>query len=298
MNTARRSKDAEKLKAPCLFVILIRKIGRSYSNTMKRNTKSVNQSEITGLRVLSYNIHQGKTANRRRLEFSMLKQAIKALQPDVVLLQEVAGSTRARKNAPADVERAYQLEALADEIWKYHAYQRNSVFSGGYHGNAILSKYPITRWNVLNITIKGLARRGILHGELDIPGLGKPFHVLATHLGLLQYERHRQVQRLCHYVVESIPHHSPLLIGGDFNDWREHVTEKLGSKLNVAEAFLTQHAEHAKTFPARLPVLRLDRIYYRGLSLHSVLRLKGKPWHLLSDHLPILAQFKLPAAGS
>jgi endonuclease/exonuclease/phosphatase family metal-dependent hydrolase len=261
---------------------------------MKRTTKSTSNTEGHSLRVLSYNIHQGKTASRRRLEFSLLKQAIKALHADIVLLQEVAGSTRAKKNAPADVECAYQLEALADGIWKYQAYQRNSVFSGGYHGNAILSKFPIVRWNVLNITIRGLARRGILHGEVDIPGMGNPFHVLATHLGLLQYERHKQVQRLCHYVSESIPGHTPLLIGGDFNDWREHVSEKLGSKLNVEEAFMAQHAEHARTFPARMPVLRLDRIYYRGLSLHSVLRLNGKPWHLLSDHLPILAQFKLP----
>lgn len=248
-----------------------------------------------GLRVLSYNIHQGKTASRRKIEFSILKEEIMRLRADIVLLQEVAGSTRAKKNAPADVERAFQLEALADEIWRYHAYQRNSVFSGGYHGNAILSRFPILNWKVLNISVKGLARRGALHGELDIPGVKEPFHVLATHLGLLQYERHEQVQRLCTYVKGAIPAAAPLLIGGDFNDWREHVSSNLSDQLKLEEAFFTQNAEHARTFPSRLPVLRLDRIYFRGLRLSSVWRLRGKPWHLLSDHLPLLAHFKLPA---
>jgi endonuclease/exonuclease/phosphatase family metal-dependent hydrolase len=261
---------------------------------MKKPSKSSShEKHPQSLRVLSYNIHQGKTASRRKIEFSILKDAIKSLNADIVLLQEVAGSTRARKNAPADLERAFQLEALADEIWKYHAYQRNAVFSGGYHGNAILSRFPIKNYNVVNISVKGLARRGAIHGEIDIPGMSKPFHVVATHLGLLQYERHNQVHRLCSYVKGSVPTGAPLLIGGDFNDWREHVSKNMASLLSVEEAFMAQHAEHARTFPARLPVLRLDRIYYRGLNLSSAWRLQGKPWHSLSDHLPILAHFKL-----
>ncbi len=257
---------------------------------MKRIAKN-RQHGNPDLVVLSYNIHQGITASRRQIAFSILKQAIKSLDADVVLLQEVAGSTRPRKNAPADRERAYQLEALADEIWPYQAYQRNSAFSGGYHGNAILSRFPILKWNVLNISVKGLARRGVLHGELSLPH--HKLHVLGTHLGLLQYERHRQLNKLCHYVAEQIPAGAPLLVGGDFNDWREYVSKDMAARLKMDEAFLTQDARHARTFPAGLPVLPLDRIYFRKLEIQSAVRLKGRPWKFLSDHLPLLVHFKL-----
>lgn len=251
------------------------------------------KTAITGnlppLNILSYNIHQGKTARRQRLSLSLLKEAIKGLGADVVLLQEVAGSTRA-EGGPADVERAYQLEALADEIWPYAAYQKNSAFSGGYHGNAILSRFPIVNWHAINLTLRGMKKRGALHGELEIPQWKGNLHVLATHLGLLQYERHRQVIKLCHYVDHRIPHSARLILGGDFNDWREHVSRKVEDHLSMREVFLSQDARHARTFPSRLPVLPLDRIYYRGFKLVAAKTLKGRPWSLLSDHLPVLAQ--------
>jgi len=224
----------------------------------------------------------------------MLNEAIKSLGADIVLLQEVAGSSKGGRNAPADVERAYQLEALADEIWPYHAYQKNSVFSGGYHGNAILSRYPIERWHNLNITVPRLPKRGILHAVLTLPKLNAPLHVLATHLGLLQYERHRQLKKLCQYVKNEIPHGEPIVIGGDFNDWRERVSDNLLEHLEMEEAFLKQDSRHARTFPSRMPVLRLDRIYFRGFQLGSALRLRGRPWNFLSDHLPVVAHFHLP----
>src|SRR4051794_13884797 len=91
------------------------------------------------LRILSYNIHQGMTVHRRQIALSLLKDAIKSLKADIVLLQEVAGVEGPRKKAErqADYVTPFQLEALADEIWPYSAYGRNSVFAGGFHGNAI-----------------------------------------------------------------------------------------------------------------------------------------------------------------
>src|SRR5439155_6325436 len=97
------------------------------------------------LRVLSYNIHQGLTIHKRQIALSMLKEAIKSLKADIVLLQEVAGVTRSSVPAKGGRITSFQLEAFADEIWPYYAYGRNAIFAGGFHGNAILSKYPIVR---------------------------------------------------------------------------------------------------------------------------------------------------------
>ena len=47
------------------------------------------------------------------------------------------------------------------------------------------------------------------------------------------------------------------------------------------------------TFPSRLPVLHLDRIYTRGLKpLHAQVP-RGRAWARMSDHLPLIAEFAL-----
>lgn len=44
------------------------------------------------------------------------------------------------------------------------------------------------------------------------------------------------------------------------------------------------------TFPARLPLLALDRIYVRGLRLLALQAPHGRPWTRLSDHLPLVGE--------
>ena len=47
------------------------------------------------------------------------------------------------------------------------------------------------------------------------------------------------------------------------------------------------------TFPARLPLLQLDRIYVRGLQPRSAVVPHGAVWRRMSDHLPLIAEFVL-----
>ena len=63
-----------------------------------------------------------------------------------VFLQEVQGTHRGRSQAIAKWPEASQYEFMADEIWPAYAYGRNAVYSDGHHGNAVLSKYPIVRF--------------------------------------------------------------------------------------------------------------------------------------------------------
>lgn len=246
---------------------------------------------------MSYNIHQGMTVFKRNIAIEILKDALKSLKPDVVLLQEVAGIQGPRKKSDRYALHVtpFQLEALADQIWPYSAYGRNSVFAGGFHGNAILSRYPIKSFRNTDISVmKGLVKRGILHAELDWGPEDAPVHVISTHLGLLEAERQRQVRKLCDYVKEKIPSPCPLIIGGDFNDWRERISKRVHKALKMDEAFLKQDRKHARTFPAQLPVLRLDRIYYRHFKLQNASQVQGRPWLFLSDHLPLIAEFSQP----
>jgi endonuclease/exonuclease/phosphatase family metal-dependent hydrolase len=49
----------------------------------------------------------------------------------------------------------------------------------------------------------------------------------------------------------------------------------------------------ARSFPALLPTLRLDRIYARNVVTRAPQVLSRRPWSRLSDHLPLLAEVHL-----
>ena len=49
----------------------------------------------------------------------------------------------------------------------------------------------------------------------------------------------------------------------------------------------------ARTFPAMMPWLRLDRIYVRGFRVETAEVLKDGPWARLSDHAPIVTELQL-----
>lgn len=229
------------------------------------------------IRVLSYNIHKGFTA-------AALKESIQQVHADLVLLQEVVGFHQKR---PTET----QFEYLADGLWPHNAYGKNAVYTEGHHGNAILSKYPIVQWENEDVSLSRLERRGILHATLDVPGLQEHLHVYCVHLGLFENDRAAQIAKICARTAAKVPPAAPLIIGGDFNDWRQRATAALESKLGLTEAFWSTHGRHARTFPSRLPFFSLDRLYSRGLACNSAHLMSGGVWRKLSDHLPILAEF-------
>ena len=49
----------------------------------------------------------------------------------------------------------------------------------------------------------------------------------------------------------------------------------------------------ALTFPSRMPVFALDRIYTRGLHCRAMYVPRGTAWARMSDHLPLVAEFEL-----
>jgi endonuclease/exonuclease/phosphatase family metal-dependent hydrolase len=61
----------------------------------------------------------------------------------------------------------------------------------------------------------------------------------------------------------------------------------------LAEVFVDTHGGAARTFPARFPLLPLDRIYVRNVRAHAPLPLPARPWSGLSDHAPLAAEIRL-----
>ena len=131
--------------------------------------------------------------------------------------------------------------------------------------------------------------RGLLHTEIDVPGWKEKLHCINVHLGLWARSRRLQLDWLCDRIREAVPDGEPLVVAGDFNDWQRKASAVLGRELGLFEAFETHEGAHARSFPARMPMLHLDRIYVRGLEVEGVKKLVGAPWTKLSDHVALTA---------
>jgi endonuclease/exonuclease/phosphatase family metal-dependent hydrolase len=118
-----------------------------------------------------------------------------------------------------------------------------------------------------------------------------------VHLGLREAQRRWQVDRLLAFVADAIPRDAPLVIAGDFNDWRARAHRQMLADRSLAEIHASANERPARTFPAWRPWLRLDRIYVRNLH-HRPLEMPRRPWSGLSDHAPLAGEVRLVAPGS
>ncbi|TFF03297.1 endonuclease/exonuclease/phosphatase family protein [Pseudomonas sp. BCA14] len=244
---------------------------------------------ITHFTVLTVNIHKGFTALNRRFILPELREAVRSVGADIVFLQEIHGTHERHPQRYSDWPNMPQYEFLADSIWPQFAYGRNAVYPHGDHGNALLSKFQIVRYDNLDISQSGHENRGLLHCVLRLPGTGQEVHAICIHLGLREVHRQQQL-RLLEQRISEIPATAPLVVAGDFNDWRQKADLSLSG---LQEVFNQNLGKPARTFPARLPLLPLDRIYVRNVKVHNPRVLATRPWSHLSDHVPLSVEIEL-----
>lgn len=240
------------------------------------------------VRLATYNIHKGVQGlgPLQRLEIHNLLRAVQDLQADVVCLQEVRRFHHKLQQRFAhwpDVEQATYLAPPGYEA----VYRTNAVTRYGEHGNALLSRWPVLGVGHEDVSDHRLEQRGLLHVQLQWGG-DTTVHVLVVHLGLFHASRERQVQRLGQFVAREIPPQAPLVVAGDFNDWGVRLHRPM-----VALGLHTLEEARLATYPSRLPLLQLDRIYVRGLRMVSAQVPKGRDWARMSDHLPLVAELAL-----
>jgi len=247
---------------------------------------------MRALRVATYNIHKGLSVApllNRRLTIHELRDKLRVLDADIVFLQEVHGKHDHHARRYLDWPAAPQYEFLADTVWHDFAYGRNSVYDAGHHGNAILSRFPILAWDNQDVSMRRFERRGLLHCEIRVPGWRERLHCVCVHLGLRGSERSRQMERLRQRIERLVPREAPLIVAGDFNDWRQRATQELAHPLNLHEVFELVSFRPARTFPAVLPLMALDRIYVRGFQARSAHVHHGRGWARVSDHAALTA---------
>lgn len=265
------------------------------------------------LRIATYNIHKGISSIARRPRVHALKQALSSVAADVVFLQEVQGrhDLLALRYAGSWPEQG-QHEFLASDT-QHSAYGMNAIYDHGHHGNALLSVFPIASANNHDVSDHQFESRGILHCVVQMQAV--EVHCYVVHLGLFAGSRLRQTEALIEAVNATAPKGAPIIIAGDFNDWTDALSASLRIKLDVEEVFDQDLSSRsfgsylrrlsgrgprmtpARTFPAAMPVLKLDRIYVRGFEVLSAKVLHGASWARLSDHAPLVAELNLLPAS-
>lgn len=240
------------------------------------------------LRVCTYNIHKGFSQFNRRMVVHELRERLRSLEVDLVFLQEVQGLHMGHANRHPNWPAPPQHEFLAEEVWGQFAYGGNAVYDHGHHGNAILSRFPIVSSSNQDVSDHRFERRGLLHCEVQLPDLAAPVHCVCAHLGLMAGSRRRQMEALAER-MERYAGAAPLIIAGDFNDWTRKASQLLIRCLHVSEVFETYGRGPARSFPAMLPVLHLDRIYVRGFRIKLAHVHRGMHWARISDHAALSA---------
>jgi endonuclease/exonuclease/phosphatase family metal-dependent hydrolase len=241
--------------------------------------------------VLTWNVHKCIGGLDRKYDPDRVRETIAHYAPDLALLQEVDSGVR-RSN------RDRQVDLIGDLVGMRHrSYFANvQIRRGGEYGNAILSRFPLTETQNIDLSIPLKKKRSVLHARYRVrlnETRGKhtrTLHVYNMHLGLSGAERKLQLRKF----LESHPFvglhtATPIVVAGDFND----VWGTLGRKLLVPAGFRGL-ARALRTFPAYAPVRALDSVYVRGnLELVKVFRARVEVARRASDHLPLIADMQI-----
>jgi endonuclease/exonuclease/phosphatase family metal-dependent hydrolase len=148
-------------------------------------------------------------------------------------------------------------------------------------GNALLTRHPLVEVRRIDLSMERREPRGAVAATIEAGGV--IVHVLATHLGLRIHERRFQVRQILDY-LDSVGD-AFVVVLGDFNDWLPG-----RSAAHVLDRRLGRPPRPA-TFPARWPLVALDRIWVQPLHTLRTLAVRATPaTRLASDHLPVVAE--------
>ncbi|MBM4092786.1 MAG: endonuclease [Planctomycetes bacterium] len=237
-------------------------------------------------RLLTYNIHKAIGGLDRQYRPDRVIETIRHCQPDIALLQEVDdGVPRSRHHR--------QVDLLGDALNLHHrAYQPNVILKEGRYGNAILSRFPLSDVQDLDLTVPLKKRRGALiaHCRLREDQHSHTLLLVNVHLGLAGFERTIQVRRiLASDTIQHTRQTTGVILAGDYND----VWNSLGRRL-LEPAHFRAACLRIKTFPAMFPVRALDRVYVRGpLTRHHSFAARTRTARHASDHLPLVVDLVL-----
>lgn len=225
------------------------------------------------LRVATYNVHRCVGCDGR-FDPDRVAGVLAELDADVLALQELQWRSS---------DALHLLDRFAADLGHLPIPGPTLLRPDGHYGNAVLTRLPARSIELLDLTVPRYEPRGAIDALLSTPR--GTLRVMATHLGLRPGERRLQMRKLLARVNEGPQ--CPTVLMGDINEWF-----LWGRPLRWLHARFG-HAPAPATFPSRLPVFALDRIWVwprellRQASAHG-----SRAARLASDHLPLLARIE------
>jgi len=237
-------------------------------------TSATHGKSPSTVRVLTWNIHAGIGPDGR-FDLERVAALVRRWQPDVVALKEVDSRRCAKGDIPAF---AFLLKALGNG----HAVEAKSILAqDGEYGQMLFSRWAMDKTAIHDISVPGREPRRAIEAEVATPY--GPLHVVAVHLGLSLKERRNQAARLAAIAGRGA---RASIILGDFNDWiwAGSVQQALAGEFPDTTSY--------RTFPARWPLVKLDRVFCRprGIMTNSFADRAGAA---VSDHLPVIADLAM-----
>jgi len=244
------------------------------------------------LRIVTYNVHKCQGLDRR-VRPGRIASVLRELDADVIALQEVVSLAGGERETD-------QARFIADELGYEYCLGENRKHAGGAYGNAVLSRLPWSCVQNYDISWRRREPRGALRVDVratDDGGAERTLHLFNVHLGTAFIERRHQARQLVgEGILRSAELAGPRVVLGDFNEWTKGLATRLLSE-HLESADVRAHLSSPRTYPGPLPLLHLDHIYFdpplelSRLSLH-----KSRTALVASDHLPLVADFRLRAA--
>jgi endonuclease/exonuclease/phosphatase family metal-dependent hydrolase len=225
------------------------------------------------LTVATYNVHSS-VGRDRKCDPDRILAVLAEINPDIVALQEVC---HRHTSGPQGDQFAY----FRDRTGMHAVTGLNLMYGRRSFGNVLLSRWPIASVRRVDLSVYGREPRGAIDAEIDVNGY--KLRVIATHLGLGPGERRRQVERIAHVLNDR--HDVPTLLMGDFNIFgrQRKLLHQIGAPIARKDC--------PASFPARMPLLGLDRIWTRpGMMTQSLVVHRSTTAAIASDHLPVVAK--------
>jgi endonuclease/exonuclease/phosphatase family metal-dependent hydrolase len=228
------------------------------------------------IKVASYNMRKSIGTDRRRRPERTL-QVLCEVNADVIALQE------------ADRRFGLREAVLTQHLLAEHGDWKAVPFgmrarSMGWHGNALLVRKEAEVLDCEAIHLPALEPRGAVMADIRLRG--QVLRVVGMHLDLSGLWRRRQAHAIIAHLAAST-HRRPTVLMGDLNEWSAHS----GCLRDFGQHFA--FAETGKSFHARRPMARLDRIMVSPdlkiaeAGVHESLHARTA-----SDHLPVWAAIK------
>ncbi|MEX2451969.1 MAG: endonuclease/exonuclease/phosphatase family protein [Rhodospirillales bacterium] len=222
--------------------------------------------------IATYNIHRA-IGTDRGYDPGRVRTVLNEMQAQVIALQEVG--TPVDQNGPDQFEFFHDCfggEAIAAPTIDTNR-QR--------YGNLLLSRYPIISSVIVDSSVGSRESRNAIDAVIETPR--GALRILAVHFGLKRRERRIQAEELRKRL--ELESEVPTVVMGDFNEWRQ--SSPLVRMLGMEPARRSRVA----SYPARLPVMPLDRILWRPSGLISRVWTVGTGIaRAASDHLPVMAE--------